>query len=83
MNTGIFKGIAAQGKVASRSIGIRAASALVACTLSFPALAEVVTVGIGTQNTTTNTVTGGVVLKELGLIEKHLAKVQAATALCS
>jgi len=75
MNTGIFKGIAAQGKVVGRFIGIRAASALVACTLSFPALAEVVTVGIGTQNTTTNTVTGGVVLKELGLIEKHLAKV--------
>lgn len=75
MNTGIFKGIAAQGNVARRFIGIRAASALVACTLSFPALAEVVTVGIGTQNTTTNTVTGGVVLKELGLIEKHLAKV--------
>ena len=31
-------------------------------------------IGIGTQNTTTNTVTGGVVLKELGLLEKHLPK---------
>ena len=31
-------------------------------------------IGIGTQNTTTNTVTGGVVLKELGLFEKHLPK---------
>ena len=30
--------------------------------------------GIGTQNTTTNTVTGGVVLKELGLLEKHLPR---------
>jgi NitT/TauT family transport system substrate-binding protein len=29
-------------------------------------------IGIGTQNTTTNTVTGGVVLKELGLLEKYL-----------
>src|SRR5271156_3631381 len=29
-------------------------------------------IGIGTQNTTTNTVTGGIVLKELGLLEKHL-----------
>ncbi|MBT0962224.1 ABC transporter substrate-binding protein [Denitromonas iodatirespirans] len=39
-----------------------------------PALAEVVTVGIGTQNTTTNTVTGGIVIKELGLLEKFLPK---------
>jgi NitT/TauT family transport system substrate-binding protein len=31
-------------------------------------------IGIGTQNTTTNTVTGGVVLKELGLLEKYLPK---------
>lgn len=31
-------------------------------------------IGIGTQNTTTNTVTGGVVLKELGLLEKHLPR---------
>lgn len=31
-------------------------------------------VGIGTQNTTTNTVTGGIVIKELGLLEKHLPK---------
>jgi NitT/TauT family transport system substrate-binding protein len=38
------------------------------------ALAEVITVGIGTQNTTTNTVTGGIVIKELGLLEKHLPK---------
>lgn len=30
--------------------------------------------GIGTQDTTTNTVTGGVVLKELGLLEKHLPR---------
>lgn len=31
-------------------------------------------IGIGTQNTTTNTVTGGVVLKELGLLEKNLPR---------
>ena len=31
-------------------------------------------IGIGIQNTTTNTVTGGIVLKELGLLEKHLPK---------
>jgi NitT/TauT family transport system substrate-binding protein len=32
-------------------------------------------IGIGIQNTTTNTVTGGAVMKELGLFEKHLPKV--------
>ena len=31
--------------------------------------AETIEIGIGTQNTTTNTVTGGVVLKELGILE--------------
>jgi NitT/TauT family transport system substrate-binding protein len=36
--------------------------------------AEEVVIGIGTQNTTTNTVTGGVVLKEMKLIEKYLPK---------
>lgn len=35
---------------------------------------EVVTIGIGTQNMTTNTVTGGVVIKELKLLEKHLPR---------
>lgn len=35
---------------------------------------QLVTIGIGTQNTTTNTVTGGVVIKELKLLEKHLPK---------
>ncbi len=50
---------------------------LVAATLGFvpaAASAETLEIGIGTQNTTTNTVTGGVVLKELGLLEKHLPK---------
>ena len=43
--------------------------------LVLPALArQEVVIGIGTQNTTTNTVTGGVVLKELKLIEKYLPK---------
>ena len=36
--------------------------------------AQTLEIGIGTQNTTTNTVTGGVVIKELGLFEKHLPK---------
>jgi NitT/TauT family transport system substrate-binding protein len=38
------------------------------------ARAETIEIGIGTQNTTTNTVTGGIVLKELGLLEKNLPK---------
>ena len=38
------------------------------------ARSETIEIGIGTQNTTTNTVTGGIVLKELGLLEKHLPK---------
>jgi NitT/TauT family transport system substrate-binding protein len=50
---------------------------LVAATIAFmPARlsAETLEIGIGIQNTTTNTVTGGAVLKELGLFEKHLPK---------
>ena len=35
---------------------------------------DTVTIGIGTQNTTTNTVTGGIVIKELKLLEKYLPK---------
>jgi NitT/TauT family transport system substrate-binding protein len=35
---------------------------------------QTVLLGIGTQNTTINTVTGGIVLKELKLLEKHLPK---------
>lgn len=35
---------------------------------------EELVIGIGTQNTTTNTVTGGVVLKEMKLIEKYLPR---------
>ncbi|MFD1705089.1 ABC transporter substrate-binding protein [Methylopila henanensis] len=41
---------------------------------SGPARAETITVGIGTQDTTTNTVTTGVVIRKLGLLEKHLPK---------
>jgi len=37
-------------------------------------LAQTITIGIGTQNTTTNTVTGGIVIKELGLLDKHLPR---------
>ena len=33
-----------------------------------------VTIGIGTQDTTTNTVTAGTIIRELKLLEKHLPK---------
>jgi len=35
---------------------------------------ETITIGIGTQSTTTNTVTGGVVIQQLKLLEKHLPR---------
>ncbi|WP_316175461.1 MULTISPECIES: ABC transporter substrate-binding protein [unclassified Bradyrhizobium] len=39
-----------------------------------PAMAETVTIGIGTQDTTTNTVTAGVVIRQLHLLEQYLPK---------
>ena len=53
-----------------------AAFALSAALLvSVPAAAgQVIEIGIGTQHTTTNTVTGGIVIKELKLLEKYLPK---------
>jgi NitT/TauT family transport system substrate-binding protein len=42
--------------------------------LAHPAFAETVTLGIGTQDTTTNTVTAGVVIRQLHLLEKYLPK---------
>ncbi|GHE66438.1 ABC transporter substrate-binding protein [Camelimonas fluminis] len=57
-----------------RYSGVLPAVFFAAAAASSPVLAETITIGIGTQNTTTNTATGGVVLKELGLLEKHLPK---------
>src|ERR1700726_2729291 len=59
------------------SHGSKVAPICVAAVLVFTSgqsRAETIEIGIGIQNTTTNTVTGGVVLKELGLLEKHLPK---------
>lgn len=42
--------------------------------ISFAAQAAALPIGIGIQNTTTNTVTGGIVIKELKLLEKHLPR---------
>ena len=62
--------------VANRTAGwiTSAALFLAAAMCAGHSRAETLEIGIGTQNTTTNTVTGGVVLKELGLLEKHLPK---------
>jgi NitT/TauT family transport system substrate-binding protein len=47
-------------------------AASLALMLALPARAETVTIGIGTQDTTTNTATTGVVIRELHLLEKYL-----------
>lgn len=57
-----------------KPIALQLAAAF-ALLIALPALAkQEIVIGIGTQNTTTNTVTGGVVLKELKLLEKHLPR---------
>lgn len=59
----------------SHTILRHCAALMLTVALTLPAWArQEVVIGIGTQNTTTNTVTGGVVLKELKLIEKYLPK---------
>ncbi len=49
------------------------AAALLGSTLHAQEKQEV-TIGIGTQNSTTNTVTGGIVIKELKLLDKYLPR---------
>jgi NitT/TauT family transport system substrate-binding protein len=58
----------------SRRLQALLATLALATVYSAGALAEVVTVGIGTQNTTTNTVTGGIVIEKLGLLDKYIPK---------
>ncbi len=48
--------------------------AIAALLLAAPAQAETLTIGIGTQDTTTNTVTTGAVIRELRLLEKYFPK---------
>jgi NitT/TauT family transport system substrate-binding protein len=45
---------------------------LAALFVAKPAVAETVTIGIGTQDTTTNTVTAGTIIRQLHLFEKFL-----------
>jgi NitT/TauT family transport system substrate-binding protein len=51
-----------------------AMSVVTSLMLAQSAAAETVTIGIGTQDTTTNTVTAGVVIRQLKLMEKYLPK---------
>ncbi len=68
----------------TRNLRIRAATAIrmstalafIGALIGLNANAETVTVGIGTQNTTTNTVTGGIVIEKLGLMDKYLAELK-------
>ena len=54
----------------ARAIALSATA--LALMLAGPVAAETVTIGIGTQDTTTNTVTTGVVIRQLHLLEKYL-----------
>lgn len=53
---------------------VAAMAALLGGMASAGAGAAQISITIGTQNTTTNTVTSGIVMKELKLLEKHLPK---------
>jgi NitT/TauT family transport system substrate-binding protein len=57
-----------------RTSSLLAAALVLLSPLALAQGKQEITIGIGTQNTTTNTVTGGIVLKELKLLEKHLPK---------
>src|SRR5882762_4295831 len=67
-----------RGAIMSRNLGHKlAAVALAVATYGFMNTAEaqtVVKVGIGTQDTTTNTVTAGTIIRQLKLLEKFLPK---------
>jgi NitT/TauT family transport system substrate-binding protein len=65
-------------QVSARSIAMSFASlsvvslSVLSLVLAAPAKAETVTIGIGTQDTTTNTATTGTVIRQLHLLEKYL-----------
>jgi NitT/TauT family transport system substrate-binding protein len=66
---------ATRAGIVMKQLMFKTAFALVATALTTqPVRAETIEIGIGTQNTTTNTVTGGIVLKELGLLEESLPR---------
>lgn len=51
-----------------------AASTLIAMTVSLGAHAETLRLAIGTQDTTINCATGGLLIRELKLLDKYLPK---------
>ena len=55
-----------------QTLSIAMSIASVALALAQPAKGETVSIGIGTQDTTTNTVTAGTVIRQLHLFEKYL-----------
>lgn len=56
-------------------LSVALAAALACCVPSAAGQGkQTIEIGIGTQHTTTNTVTGGIVIKELKLFEKHLPR---------
>ena len=74
----------ATGKTASLFKLLLATALLVSSAFFTMAVrAEVVTIGIGIQNTTTNTVTAGIVIEKLGLLEKYLPKTGKSTRIFS
>lgn len=62
----------ANALVGKNSVSLLLCGMLFGMAATAPVSAETITVGIGTQNTTTNTVTGGIIIKELGLMKKYL-----------
>ncbi|CAN5198219.1 ABC transporter substrate-binding protein [soil metagenome] len=56
------------------SLGLLAGALIFSALAANNAHAEEVSVGIGTQNTTSNTVAGGIIINKLGLLEKNLPK---------
>lgn len=66
---------ATSGHRVHKTIRIALGLAALALLCGGPAQAQqTLRIGIGTQHTTTNTVTGGIVIRELKLLEKHLPK---------
>src|SRR5260221_10136905 len=68
-----------RGLIMSRNLGRTLVAFVVAAAVvhgwtSATGAQTVVTIGIGTQDTTTNTVTSGVIIKQLKLLEKYLPK---------
>jgi NitT/TauT family transport system substrate-binding protein len=60
--------------MASRSYSVAAIAVAALFCAGTAGAQTTVTIGIGTQDTTTNTVTTGTIIRELKLFEKHLPK---------